>query len=43
MISQYLPECYAAVRGGASNCPEDLVLGRVSKVLAADSNAGSPR
>ena len=40
VISQYLPECYAAVRGGASNRPEDLVLGRVSNVLAAYFDAG---
>ena len=40
VISQYLPECYEAVRAGASNRPEDLVLGRVSNVIAAYFDAG---
>ena len=44
VISQYLPECYQAVRAGASNRPEDLSLGRVSNVIAAYFDAGlAPR
>lgn len=40
LVSQYLPETFQAVRSGASNTPEDLVLGRVSDVLGVYFDAG---
>ena len=42
LVSQYLPEAFEAVRGGGSNKPEDLILGRVSDLLGVYFDAGGP-
>ncbi len=43
VVSQYLPECFADLRAGGSNRPEDLSLRRVSDVLGAYFDAGQAR
>ncbi|MBU1176251.1 MAG: class II D-tagatose-bisphosphate aldolase, non-catalytic subunit [Alphaproteobacteria bacterium] len=40
LVSQYLPECFETVRGGGGNRPQDLILGRVSKVIGVYYDAG---
>ncbi len=43
LVSQFLPECYEAVRAGGGNRPADLSLGRVARVLGTYFDAGCGR